>query len=440
VLDDGELCDDGNDIDNDACLSTCEPASCGDGVVWYGMEGCDDQNDVPLDGCEPGCVATEFEMFSGRRHNCMFVADEQIVRCWGGPVAIGQGSTERIGDDPGEMPPPDVEVGGPAKLLAVGTQHGCAVLINDSLRCWGFNQHGQLGHGDTNHIGDVVGEMPPVETDVGGAPVQVELGGAVRCWGDNEFGQLGLGHTNALGDDPGEMPPPIVDVGGPVAELALGNWHTCALLESGQVRCWGVGSQGATGQGNNSHLGDEPGEMPPPNVDYGSGVVVGIRAGWQRTCVILDDGVVRCWGYNGLGQLGQGHTNSIGDSPGEMPPPDVDLGGTVVDLALGLRSSCALLDDGTVRCWGGGAGGTLGSGAIEAIGDDPGEMPPADVELGGPVVRLIRGSDMEHQCVVMAGNGVRCFGKGDYGQLGIGSPWDIGDQPGEMPPMFSELF
>jgi alpha-tubulin suppressor-like RCC1 family protein len=135
--------------------------------------------------------------------------------------------------------------------------------------------------------------------------------------------------------------------------------------------------------------GDQPGEMPPVDVDFGIGTPVEIRAGYYATWLLLASGDVRIWGYNADGNLGNYEANvavglARGDAPGEMPPPDVVLGGAAVILLKPeseTRHSCALLEDNSVRCWGLGSGGRLGNGSTEDVGDEPGEMPPAPISL-----------------------------------------------------------
>ena len=93
-------------------------------------------------------------------------------------------------------------------------------------------------------------------------------------------------------------------------------------------------------------------------------------AGFIHICALLDTGAVRCWGFGADGQLGYGNTNNIGDDEVPASAGDVDLGGTVVQIASGGFHTCALLDTGTARCWGRGADGQLGYGNIVWIGDD----------------------------------------------------------------------
>ena len=132
--------------------------------------------------------------------------------------------------------------------------------------------------------------------------------------------------------------------------------NNCAILDDGDVRCWGANDTGQLGLGTTVTVGDDetPGSMPP--VDLGAGrTATAIAAGGFHTCAILDDGHVRCWGRNDQGQLGRGNTRTIGDD--EAPSGaggNVDLGAgrTAVAIAAGDAHSCALLDDGAVRCWG----------------------------------------------------------------------------------------
>lgn len=84
----------------------------------------------------------------------------------------------------------------------------------------------------------------------------------VRCWGDGTKGQLGTGDTSAIGGFQGQMAP-LVDLGGPALDLVAGQYHACALMSGGRVRCWGGNESGQLGIGSTQNIGDEPGEMPP---------------------------------------------------------------------------------------------------------------------------------------------------------------------------------
>ncbi|MDD9967644.1 MAG: hypothetical protein OXR73_15525, partial [Myxococcales bacterium] len=217
--------------------------------------------------------------------------------------------------------------------------------------------------------------------------------GMVRCWGDNSFGQLGLGDYDNRGDEPGEMGDalPIVDLGhsGRAIELSLGSSHSCALLDDGSVKCWGENSAGQLGLGDRDNRGGEPNHMGAmlPIVDLAASATA-IAAGGEHTCAVLQGGSVKCWGANYDGELGQGHTETRGAQPGELGQAlatvDLGVGAVAVDVVAGEDHSCALLDDSRVKCWGYNGNGRLGLGDTEDRGDQPDEMGDAlgVVELG----------------------------------------------------------
>jgi alpha-tubulin suppressor-like RCC1 family protein len=192
---------------------------------------------------------------------------------------------------------------------------------------------------------------------------------------------------NDLGDAPGELPTPGVDLAPGVAtvHVTTGNQFTCALSGLGKVKCWGYPLNGQLGYGNTAIVGGGPGQMPPPDVDLGPGTdVVQLSAGGSHTCVVTVEGSVKCWGKNDKGQLGYGHTNDTGDGPGEMPPPDVDLGANVraVQITAGGSHTCILTNAGLIKCWGSNQFGQLGLGNTNNIGDNetPDSLPGFSIE------------------------------------------------------------
>jgi cysteine-rich repeat protein len=424
--------------------STGIPAACGNGSL-DGDEQCDDGNAAPADGCEADCQPTKIaRVFAGGGQTCALFESGDI-RCWGYNAfgQLGYGHKDNIGDD--ELPSSVgvVDVGGPVESMGLGSLHACAVLVGGGLRCWGHNNLGQLGLGHTDPIGDDEPPSAAAEVDVGGPVKQVVVGGlftcalladaTVRCWGDGY--RIGSGATDHVGDDESPSAVAPVDVGGPVTAITAGAGHTCALLEGGAVRCWGDATVGRLGTGNAKSIGDDevPASIPP--VDLG-GDAVQISANNFSTCAVMMNGAVRCWGDGAGGQLGYGSSNIVGDMPGEMPPADVPLGGPVkfvdgTDAAIGGQSRCAVRMDDSVVCWGNANFG-LGYGDTEHLGDQGGEMPPPAVELGGPVTQFVRGAT--HACVVTEAGALRCFGGSSQGELGSGDTNNIGDAPGEMPP------
>src|SRR5690606_6294413 len=186
-------------------------------------------------------------------------------------------------------------------------------------------------------------------------------------------------------------------------------------------------------------IGNEPGEMPPPAVALGPGNVVQLSGGGNHTCARFDDGTVRGWGGGDCGQLGCENDDDVGDEPGEMPPAVVDIGLVgAAHVSTGVYFTCVLLLDGNVKCWGTFSDGVLGKTVTWNIGDSYNEMPPSNVNIGGTALMLDSGR--RTICVVMPGQEIRCWGNNDYGQLGIGSTEEIGNDFGEMPPMPVPIF
>jgi len=437
-----EECDLGPaNADAGACTSACKIAFCGDGLLHAGVELCDDGDDDPNDGCD--LCGVDFELpprprlVGGLTHTCA-LSPAGSVRCWGGADAmighgqIGSGDLEAIGDQPGEMPPPDVAVGGPVAQIAAGTWHTCAVLKDGSVRCWGKGDAGQLGLGASESIGDEPGEMPPPPIDLDGPAVQVAPGGgweghtcalmvdgAVRCWGASSHGQLGIDTSDPfVGDAPGEMPPAIVPLPARAVLVVTAERSSCALLASGGVMCWG----------------GSPDKLPPTHVAVG-GVAIDLAGAGDGYCAHLAGGTVRCWGRNLFGELGYGHTSPVA-SP--AAGGDLDLGATAERIARGSTHACAIVDGGVLRCWGNNSAGQLGLGHTDILGDQPGEMPTPAIDLGAPVVEVMVGGD--RTCAQLASASYFCWGWNGGGDLGLGHTMTIGDEPGEMPPPATPVF
>jgi hypothetical protein len=211
--------------------------------------------------------------------------------------------------------------------------------------------------------------------------------GSIKCWGSNSAGQLGLGDTMNRGDKPGQMGDnlPAIELGAgkTAVSVSAGYDYTCALLNDGSVKCWG--DPDVLGLGDTMNRGDKPGQMGDnlPAIELGAGrKAIALSSGYGTSCALLDDGALKCWGWNNDGQLGLGDTKQRGMMPGQMGDnlPAVDLGtgrgATAVILgtaaSAGDEHACALLDDGSVKCWG--EGGPLGLGDRLGRGFGPGQM------------------------------------------------------------------
>ncbi|HYH59413.1 MAG TPA: hypothetical protein VD790_09370 [Thermoleophilaceae bacterium] len=422
----------------------------------------DDETPSSVGPVDLGAGRTATAITTGFVHTCALL-DNGTVRCWGDSPdgRLGYANTARIGDNetPASVGPVDLGAGRTATAIAAGNQHTCAVLDNGTVRCWGEGFFGSVGYANTARIGDneTPGSVGPVDLGAGRTATAITAGGfhtcavldngTVRCWGRGFFGQLGYANTNDIGDTetPGSVGP--VSLGGSVGPrdplegyIAAGNAHTCALLDDGAVRCWGNGGNGQLGYANTDTIGDNetPGSAGP--VDLGPGrTATAITAGDQHTCALLDDGSVRCWGSGSLGRLGYANTTTIGDNetPGSVGPVDLGAGSTATAITAGGGHTCAVLDDGSVRCWGFGGGGRLGYANTTSIGDTetPGSVGPVDLGAGRTATAITAGGS--HTCAELDDGAVRCWGVGASGRLGYANTTNIGDTetPGSVGPV-----
>jgi cysteine-rich repeat protein len=459
-----EACDDGNTSSTDDCTIACVNARCGDGFVWAGHETCDDTNTVGRDGCSPVCLKEPRAVSAGSTNACALGANG-AVQCWGYNVygQLGLGDTQARGDALGEVGPnlPVVDLGSSrsAKVVATHILATCAILDNDSLKCWGYNGYGQAGQGDTLSRGSATGQMgdalPAINLGTGRRAKAVAVGGyhtcaildddTLKCWGYNVYGSLGLGDTNSRGDSGGEMGDalPTVNLGTGRSAFAIsaGIYSTCAILDNRSVKCWGYNSFGQLGLGDTQSRGDATGEMGDalPAVDLGAGrSALAIGFGTYHACAVLDDYSLKCWGYNNAGQLGLGDLNNRGDVMGEMGDalPRVSLGSGYVPRVVsgGDAYTCTLSFGGQVKCWGSGTYGRLGLGDQTQRGDGPGEMgdslPAVSVGTNRSVLSFEVGAT--HACALLDDLSIKCWGQNSQGSLGLGDSNNRGDTTGEM--------
>jgi alpha-tubulin suppressor-like RCC1 family protein len=223
-------------------------------------------------------------------------------------------------------------------------------------------------------------------------------GGAVQCWGDNRYGQLGDGTST------GRLTPvDVIGLTNGVSGIAAGGYHTCALTSGGKVKCWGDNHFGELGDGTTI---DRP--APVDVIGLKSGVIA-ITAGEGQTCALTSSGGVKCWGDDQAGAVGDGTYTYTG----RLTPVDViglTSGVSVVSASEGR--TCALTSDGGAKCWGDGSFGELGNGSTDW------SLTPKDVSGLKSGVSAITGG-LFHTCALTSGGGVKCWGKNDFGQLGV---------------------
>ena len=248
-----------------------------------------------------GGLGLEKQIVAGGTHTCALTTGEGL-KCW------GSNSNGQLGDGTitDRLNPVDVAgMGSDVKSMALGQNFTCAVLPWGRLKCWGENTHGQLGDGSKTDSSLPVTAILPgvtvrqVAAGTGHACV-LTLAGSVLCWGDNSFGQLGDGSTT-------ESTSPVVAIASGAVGIGLGGSTSCAVMSSGGLKCWGLGDYGQLGDGGSGTGHKQTSAM---NVQVsGGGALAGatqVALGANFGCVLLEGGLVDCWGKNDVGQLGQG--------------------------------------------------------------------------------------------------------------------------------------
>jgi alpha-tubulin suppressor-like RCC1 family protein len=263
---------------------------------------------------------------------------------------------------------------------------------------------------DDDYFGDgLVCDGPPVVSALGTSDTVtcVVVGsGTVRCFGLGEHGGIGLAdHEIDIGDDEPASAAPLLAFDQPVKDVAVGELTTCVLFQTGDVRCWGYGFDGQLGTGT-TEISNDWGTTK--NVRLG-GKAVAITGTGRHTCALLDDGALRCWGANASGELGYGGTDARATPDVEG---DVELPGSVIDVSAVNDATCAVTEDGSLYCWGSfrftldGHPLTVGATASEG----------GRIDVGASVKQVATAAD--HVCVLTTAGNVRCFGENFMGQLG----------------------
>ena len=239
-----------------------------------------------------------------------------------------------------------------AVTVSDGNNHNCAILDDGSVRCWGRNNLGQLG--DESNIN----RNSPSSVNLGHNRTAVSISagldftcalldnGNVSCWGDNSYGILADGSTTHS-NSPVTVNHSSVDR--PVSIASSGK-SVCAIMEDGSVRCWGK-SYTVTTSGGAVTNGSVEISLPSGRT------AVDIDGTAWHTCVILDNSSMSCWGVNTHGQWGDGSCSSVISGSGcsgtnSNSPVHVRLAGSAIAIAAGTESTCALLSNYNLQCWG----------------------------------------------------------------------------------------
>ncbi len=339
------------------------------------------------------------QVSSGAYHTCA-VTVAGGLKCW------GYNETGQLGDGSLTQRRTPVDVSGLTSgvaSVAANDSHTCAVTAAGGLKCWGLNSSGRLGDGTTTQRTtpvDVSGLTSGVASVSAGDShtCAVTTAGGLKCWGSNGGGQLGDSTTTQR-----TTPVDVSGLTSGVDSVFAGSYHTCAVTAAGGVKCWGSNGGGQLGDGTTTQ------RKTPVDVSGLTSGVASMSVGSDHSCVVTTTNGLKCWGYNGSGQLGDGSLTQ------RTTPVNVSgLTSGVASVSASSGHTCAVTTAGGLKCWGYNGSGQLGDGSLTQ------RRTPVDVSgLTSGVARVSAGG--AHTCAIPTSGGLKCWGANGSGQLGDGT-------------------
>ena len=450
-------------------LHTCAITKVG-GVVCWGAnsdgqlgDGTTTSSNVPVDVDDFPIPDFVSELALGMNHSCARRTSGE-VKCW------GQGSGGQLGDDSTSSSTTPVyvcDVGATAPCspgnsnvltgatsLASGWKHSCAVVAAGAVKCWGWNNAGQLGDDQDCGTGacttpvDVCADAACATNLTGATDVvagaffirgfscAVTGSGGVKCWGDNSSGQLGddkqCGNACVTPVDVCANSACTSNLSG-ISTISAGGdvfrGHTCAVTTGGLAKCWGGNSFGQLGDGSECidtqtfcttpvDVCGKDAETPCTSGDMNLlSDLTEISAGGLHTCALNSDGEMGCFGENGQGQIGDDTTTNRDII--------VDIVGLWLEASAITAGdhSCAVTTTGGLQCWGPDGEGQLGADTTSQCGGAPPvdcSTIPLDVSGLGSGVDQVGAGDA-HTCIVTTAGAAKCWGDNSSGQIGDGT-------------------
>lgn len=340
------------------------------------------------------------QIATGGTFSCALL-DTGGVKCWGantyGQLGDGTNTQRSTAGDVSSLTSGVTQI-------SLGSQHGCALLSTGAVQCWGYNGVGQLGDGTNNNsstpvsIASLTSGVTQISAGMNYTCARLDTG-AVKCWGYNGDGQIGdASYVNR------SSPTTPSGLTSGVAKIAAGGDHTCALLTSGGVKCWGWNYDGQVGDGTYTA------RTTPTTLSSLTSGVTQLALGSSHSCALLDTGEVRCWGANYYRQVGDGSGANRNPTPVALP----SLPSGVTQIATGDYHSCALLDTGGVKCWGRNFFGQLGNG-----GNSDTQYPATISSLTSGATQVSAGGDTT--AARLSDATAKGWGRNDNGQIGDGT-------------------
>lgn len=365
-----------------------------DGVLGNGLK---TRSPVPV---KVKGISTAVQISAGLRHVCALLVSG-AVKCWG----FGTGGQLGNGKKHSSSVPVRVKGISTAIQVAAGGTQSCALLSSGAAKCWGSNGDGELGIGKRKPANSTT----PLKVKLPGSAVRIGAGfwngcallttGATYCWGSNDGAELGVGKTFWRLTE--TFHPLRVKKLPKASAVSVGDDDTCAILNTGAIKCWGANDSGQLGNGM-------IGLRSTPVAVKGISNAVAVSSEGAYTCALLNDGKVSCWGRNSGGQLGISPKVEIRPTPALVPGVN-----HAVAVTGGVNHACAIISGGIVSCWGANNSGQLGNGTRVS------SLKPVKVSGITNAVQIGAGGDFT--CALLASHIVKCWGINYASQLGNGT-------------------
>jgi len=254
------------------------------------------------------------KMFIGSKNDGCFITESNTIKCWGSNTVgqLGNGTTDS------SVTPVDVIEVDNALSIVSGLSNYCASLVTGGVKCWGYNSQGWLGTGDIQRTSSTPKHVKNLENDKVvslvyynddyGHGFEYSEGfcaltslGSVKCWNDSSGAQT------------------ITSLGNNVSSIVDGGAHICVLTKDSKVKCWGGNLYGQLGEQTNLSVS----YTEPTEVVELQNPIIAISAGREHTCALSINGTVKCWGRNGVSQLGNMDTSFFSSGINSSIPVDV---------------------------------------------------------------------------------------------------------------------
>ena len=341
-------------------------------------------------------------------HSDVFCAlsEQGKVVCWGDNIdgVARPGASTSADYSPSIVSMP---TGRYATALAVGNEFACALLDNGSVACWGdADSSTALEYWDGDGIIEptlmpgIGGTTIAIDIDAGYAHACVILSNlSAMCWGTNAWDNLGI-NSNSLSATPAHVS--VIPSGRTIIDITAGHTHTCALLDNASVYCWGDNQRGQIGVGytSSSIANGAYAQLDGKQVSV-------LEAGRDSTCVAFTGGGAACWGKNRDGMLGDGTTIDR-SSPTEVQ--GLGDNDSISSFELSFDTTCIITTENIAICWGDETGNANGA-----------STSPVEVDFPANRYAISIALDHDNGCAILDNGSVSCWGSGSDKNFGDNS-------------------